>query len=236
MLLDPYYIKQDNNIIINAEQACTFAKKECQDFNPIHDYDSKRFCVPGDLLFSLALNEYGASETMSFTFTNMVKHNVPLHFPNGDSDEIVITNPQDKSVLEISKSGKTNHDPAFIEGLIKNYVLFSGQNFPTLMMPALKKHQVMFNPVKPLIMYNNMSFKFDSFEFTNTIHVELADTHLEVDNKRGNFFLYFNIFDGEKIIGRGVKTMVVAGLRPYEHEAIMDCCDRYLARREAFTC
>jgi hypothetical protein len=234
MLLDPYYAQQDNFITITAEQACTFAKKECQDFNPIHDRDSKRFCIPGDLLFSLALKEYGASESMHFTFTNMVKDNVPLNFPKENGDEIEITNEQGKSVLEITKTGKSNNNPDFIDSLIKNYVLFSGQNFPTLLMPLLEKHQVMFNPEKPLVMYNSMSFKFDNLNVSNHIHVELSDTYLEVEKKRGNFFLHFDILDGDKIIGRGIKTLVVAGLRPYEHESITACCDRYLAMRNAF--
>lgn len=236
MLLNPYYTKQENSIVINAEQACTFAKKECQDFNPIHDYDSKRFCVPGDLLFSLALKEYGASKSMRFNFTNMVKHNVALNFPAENGDDIIITTPQEKSVLEVNKSGENTKDADFIESLIKNYVLFSGQNFPTLLMPLLEKHQVMFNPEKPLIMYNSMSFTFNTLSAINPMHVELADTYLEVEKKRANFFLHFDIYDGEKVIGRGIKTMVVAGLRPYNHEAITDCCNRYLARRGAFTC
>ena len=89
MLLDPYYIQQDSSIIISAEQASIFAKKECQDFNPIHDPDSKRFCVPGDLLFALALKEYGVSESMKFTFTNMVGDNIPLNFPKATGDNII---------------------------------------------------------------------------------------------------------------------------------------------------
>jgi len=233
MLLDPYYTQQDNIITITAEQACVFAKKECEDFNPIHDKDSKRFCIPGDLLFSLALKEYGASESMSFTFTNMVKDSVPLTFPEC-ADEVQITTEQGKSVLEISKSGEKNSNPDFIDSLIKNYVLFSGQNFPGLLMPLLEKHQVMFNPEKPLVMYNSMSFKFDHLDVKNHIHVKLADTYLEVEKKRGNFFLHFDILDGDEVIGRGIKTMVVAGLRPYEHDAIIGCCDRYLARRNDF--
>ena len=72
MLLAPFYTKNANLIRISAQQASNFAKLQCFDFNPIHDPDNKRFCVPGDLLFSLALNIYGVSESMSFTFTNMV--------------------------------------------------------------------------------------------------------------------------------------------------------------------
>ncbi|WP_298940574.1 DUF3581 domain-containing protein [uncultured Psychromonas sp.] len=234
MLLDPYYIQQDSSITISAEQASTFAKKECQDFNPIHDPDSKRFCVPGDLLFALALKEYGVSESMSFTFTNMVGGNVPLNFPAATDENIIVTNAQGKSVLEIKQTGNTSHDPVLIETLIKNYVEFSGQNFPTLLMPLMKKHQVMFNPARPLVMYNSMNFEFDNLSLSNPLRVELAESVLEVETKRANNFLNFDIYEGDKIIGRGIKTMVIAGLKPYEHESITAFSDGYLARRNAF--
>jgi len=220
MLLDPYYTQQESSIKISAKQASVFAKKECQDFNPIHDPDSKRFCVPGDLLFALALKEYGVSESMHFSFTNMVGDNVALNFPKTDSDHIIVTNDQGKSVLEIKKSGKSSDDIELIESLIKKYVVFSGQNFPTLLMPLMKENNVMFNPARPLVMYNSMNFEFDTLNLNNPVHVELAESTLEVEAKRANEFLHFDIYDGEKVIGRGVKTVVVGGLKPYDHDSI----------------
>jgi len=234
MLLDPYYSKQDKSVIISAEQASQFAKKECQDFNPIHDPNSKRFCVPGDLLFALAINEYGISESMRFTFTNMVGDNMPLNFPVTDAEHIVVTNDQGKSVLEINRKGQTSHDLELIESLIKKYVVFSGQNFPTLLMPLMEKHQVMFNPARPLVMYNSMNFEFNTLSLTNPLHVELAESKLEVEAKRANEFLHFDIFDGDNSIGHGVKTVVVGGLKPYDHDAITAFADNYLAMRNAF--
>ena len=44
---------------VSAEQGSRFAKEVAGDFNPIHDHDSKRFCVPGDLLFAIALSDFG---------------------------------------------------------------------------------------------------------------------------------------------------------------------------------
>ena len=46
------------------------------DYNPLHDKDAKKFCAPGDLLFSLVLDRYGISERMEFTFAGMVDENV----------------------------------------------------------------------------------------------------------------------------------------------------------------
>ncbi|MGB5443988.1 MAG: DUF3581 domain-containing protein [Psychromonas sp.] len=234
MLLESYYTKRDNIIRVSALQASNFAKQQCHDFNPIHDPDSKRFCVPGDLLFSLALHEYGVSESMSFTFTNMVGADVGIIFPEAEGDDIIITNEQGKSVLEIKKQGNTSYDPVLIESLIKNYVVFSGQNFPTLLMPLMKKHNVMFNPARPLVMYNSMSFEFDNLSLDNPVDVKLADSYFEVEPKRANNFLHFDIADGERAIGRGIKKLVVAGLKPYEHDVITAFSEAYEARRAAF--
>ena len=165
MLLAPFYSTKDNQIFVSAVQASNFAKRQCFDFNPIHDPENKRFCVPGDLLFSLALHIYGVSESMSFTFTNMVGANVGLTFPDSNDEIIIVTNEQGKSVLEISRKGKINKDVTFIESLIKNYGQFSGQNFPSVLMPLMKEKGVMFNTNRPLVMYNSMSFQFKSLNF-----------------------------------------------------------------------
>ena len=234
MLLESYYTKNDNVIRVSAEQASRFAKTQCHDFNPIHDPENKRFCVPGDLLFSIALNEYGISESMSFTFTNMIGDNVGVNFPEDKGDHLVITNENGRSVLEIDRKGETSHSPELIDSLIKNYVLFSGQNFPTLLMPLMKKHNIMFNPTRPLVMYNSMSFAFDTLLLNNPVNVEFTDSYFDVKPKRAENFLHFDIADGEKVIGRGIKKLIVAGLRPYEHDVITKFSDAYEARRSAF--
>lgn len=234
MLLESYYTQHDNIMCISAEQASDFAKQQCHDFNPLHDPDNKRFCVPGDLLFALALSEYGISESMSFTFTNMVGADMGIVFPEAAGEHIIITNEQGKSLLEIKKQGNTSHDPALIASLIKNYVVFSGQNFPTLLMPLMKKHNVMFNPARPLVMYNSMSFEFESLSLDNPLHVELSDSYFEVAPKRADNFLNFDIFDGQKVIGKGIKKLIVAGLKPYDHELISAFSLAYESRRSAF--
>ena len=234
MLLAPFYSTKENLIVVSAEQASNFAKRQCFDFNPIHDPENKRFCVPGDLLFSLALHTYGVSESMSFTFTNMVGADVGLVFPETDDELIVVTNEQGKSVLEITRKGKINHDAIFIESLIKNYGQFSGRNFPTLLMPLMKEHGVMFNPSRPLVMYNSMSFEFSSVDFSDAMNIELADSTLAVEPKRANSFLHFDIFDGDKVAGKGIKKLVVAGLRPYNEEVLMPFVEAYEERRKTF--
>ena len=48
------------------------------DFNHIHDEDSKRFCVPGDLLFAVLLSKEGISQKMRFEFSGMVGDGIAL--------------------------------------------------------------------------------------------------------------------------------------------------------------
>jgi hypothetical protein len=55
MFLKNFYSIHESDISIVAEQASMFAKEVAHDFNPLNDVEAKRFCVPGDLLFSMAL-------------------------------------------------------------------------------------------------------------------------------------------------------------------------------------
>ena len=64
-MLTPYYQQDAEFVTITREQGSQFAKKVADDFNPLHDADAKKFCVPGDLLFSLVLSRYGVSENLS---------------------------------------------------------------------------------------------------------------------------------------------------------------------------
>ena len=57
MQLNQYFSETDNSFEFTRQQASDFAKKVAGDFNPIHDVISKRFCVPGDLLFAVLLSK-----------------------------------------------------------------------------------------------------------------------------------------------------------------------------------
>ena len=236
MELGQYFSQGDQIIAISADQASHFAKTECQDFNPIHDPDNKRFCVPGDLLFSIALNKYGVSKSMTFNFTGMVGADMGLNFPETNEDFILISNEKDKGVMEIERAGEIEYDNAFIDALISKYVLFSGQNFPSLLMPLMKEHNVMFNPARPLVMYNSMSIEFDYFKVEGELDLVLSKAKMESEPKRATSFIYFDIVDrpNGNVIGRGVKKSVLAGLKTYDHQAITDFANAYEARRGAF--
>ena len=61
MFLDKYYSEVGTKVQFTRQQGSGFAKEIADDFNPLHDPDAKLFCVPGDLLFAIALAKYGLS-------------------------------------------------------------------------------------------------------------------------------------------------------------------------------
>lgn len=231
--LQPYFTNNDEqNIIISAEQGSDFAKKVANDFNPIHNVDSKRFCVPGDLLFAIALDQYGLHQSMNFAFQGLVKADTVLSYPvkpeKASSAELQVLNARDKAVLTIKASGAETNDADKVEQLIRSYVAFSGHNFPHILVPLMKQHKVMINPERPLVIYESMALELDSLDFDD-LHIDLQDTTLVVDGKRGTAKLSFILSDQNRSIGAGIKTLVLSGLREYQQQAIDDMCAEYLA-------
>jgi hypothetical protein len=219
MFLQQFYSADGPVLSISAEQGSSFAKTISNDFNPIHDMDSKRFCVPGDLLFALVLERYGLSQQMRFDFSGMVSADTPLVMPESPENQFEIADARGKTYLKVSRSGDQLQDLGVLESLIKNYVFFSGQNFPHILVPLMAEKNVMINPQRPLVIYESMSLQLQTLELKQP-SVELAGTSLEVDGKRGNAEFKFNLMDNGKIVGSGVKTLILSGLREYQQEAI----------------
>lgn len=226
MFLDPYHSQKEGLILISADQGSQFARQVAGDFNPIHNPDNKRFCVPGDLLFSLVLAKYGLSQRMSVRFSGMVGADTPLVFPEIDEGVIDIKDTSGKAYLHVEHSGETSHDPALIESLARNYVAFSGQNFPYIIVPLLEKHQVMFNPRRPLVIYESMAFELDGIDL-NEPTLELANTSLEVNGKRGDALFEFVIKSDGRVAGKGTKKLIVSGLQPYDAELMQVVIDDF---------
>ena len=81
MNLEKFYSLEGSRLSFTRQQASDFAKSVAGDFNTIHDVDSKRFCIPGDLLFSVIIHHYGLRQTMGFSFSGMVSEDVTLILP-----------------------------------------------------------------------------------------------------------------------------------------------------------
>ena len=218
---------------ISADQASSFAKDISGDFNPIHDPGNKSYCVPGDLLFALVLAKYGLSRRMRFTFTGMVRDGAELRFPDLPGDQFAITDRKDKSYLQVERQGETSLNADLIEKLTRNYVAFSGQNFPHILVPLMAEHQVMINPARPLIIYDSMSFALDHLMLTEP-WLDLTKTTLEITGKRAEARLHFQVHEDDQPIGTGFKRLILSGLRPYEEATIKKLAESYLARQNVY--
>ncbi len=234
MLLENFFSETSTKIHFSRKQASDFAKTIAGDFNPIHDEDAKRFCVPGDLLFALLLNKYGISQKMRFTFSGMVSNEVALHFNNTADDKITIVDDNNKEYLSITRSGATTKDSGLIHNLTCRYVEFSGQTFPHILVPLMAKHHVMINPERPLVIYESMVIDIDDLNIEQP-ELKLSDSTLEVDGKRGNVCLKFNLLSKGNIIGKGEKSMVLSGLREYDESKIQQLIEVYDARKSGNT-
>lgn len=233
MFLKEFHRFLDGNVSIDAEQASRFAKEVAHDFNPLHDMDAKRFCVPGDLLFALALEKYGLSQTMHFVFSGMVGQGVLLKFPDTDADKIEVNDNQGKTYLQVERSGNLSRDSALVESFARDYVAFSGQNFPYVLVPLLAQENVMFNLNRPLVIYESMALSFDRLDFRQA-SVEMLEPKMEVNGKRASAFLHFQInADGHKV-GKGVKKLAISVASSYEPEQMQVFVDGYLTRKHNY--
>jgi hypothetical protein len=221
MSLKDFYTESNGDILISAEQASGFAKEVCGDFNPIHNPDAKRFCVPGDLLFSLVLAQYGLSQRMVFNFSGMVGRDVKLRLPKTNDEQFDIADDTGKRYLHVTRAGECQSNEAFIDAFSRSYVAFSGHNFPDILVPLMAEHNVMVNTQRPLIIYESMSFDLATLEFKDPV-LALSSSQLNVSGKRGDALLHFNVLSGGNIVGTGIKKLVLSGLREYQEAKIQE--------------
>lgn len=227
-MLTEYHQQDAEFVTITREQGSQFAKKVADDFNPLHDADAKKFCVPGDLLFSLVLARYGVSENMHFKFEGMVDETSQLVFPEA-ADEFAITS-HDKVMLSVKREGKASQNTAFIESLTKNYVEFSGTTFPHVIIPVMGEQEVMINPARPMVIYESMAIHLDDVEATE-VTLEKDMPEFTFEGKRGKITLRFNFMSQGKKVGRGEKHMLVSGIKAYDQQAVDDLIAYYNERK-----
>lgn len=229
MLLEKYVQENGEYFSFTRKQASDFAKQVASDFNPIHDEDAKRFCVPGDLLFSYLLTRYGIAQRLSCQFSGMVGADIELHCAE-DQDVIAIKDGQDKQYLSFQRSGPSQQDLNVIEPLIQDYVRFSGQNFPHILQPLMQRHNVMINLQRPLVIYESMALEFD-FLPSQKVDLSLTSSSLAVEGKRGNALLQFSLKENGKLIGSGEKRMILSNLVPYDNEQMTQMVLEYNSRK-----
>jgi hypothetical protein len=229
--LDAFVAWRPEGLQIQPEQASRFAKEVAGDFNPIHDPESRRFCVPGDLLFALVLARYGISERMHCRFVGMVGAGVDLRFPDAPEAQFAVTDAQGRQFLEVEREGPVTHDPGLIEAITRAYVAFSGQNFPHVLVPLLEQHQVMVNPDRPLVMYDRMSLALGTSvgaeALTGPLQARLEQADMTVDGKRGEVRLDYALCHGGQPFATGSKHLLLGGLRPWDGEVMRGLVEEY---------
>ncbi|MEM6579893.1 MAG: DUF3581 family protein [Pseudomonadota bacterium] len=232
MLIDQFYSDRDGKLCFTNEQGSQFAKHIAGDFNPIHDADSRRFCVPGDLLFAVILSRYGLSQHMEFRFTGMVDETSELLLPAA-AQTMTLSDGADKEYLSVTRGGDTSTDSVLIDELIKAYVSFSGHSFPDLLVPLLASHNVMINPARPMVFYESMVIDLDRLDLREPT-LEEDSSQAVIDGKRGAARFSFTLMDAGKVVGRGQKRMVIGGLREYDEATMSRAIDEYKRLKQQY--
>ncbi len=236
MNIEEYYQTEGSTLSFTRQQASDFAKNVAGDFNPIHDIDSKRFCVPGDLLFSVMIHHYGLRQNMIFNFSGMVGDQVKLILPepNSETEHLVLMDEKEKKYLAMECNGNSTTNESLIESLTTHYVEFSSQAFPHIIVPLMSEQNVMINPDRPLIIYESMSLELDRLDIDG-IDLELSNSSLQVKGKRGGLTLDYDLFSAGNKIGRGCKRMVLSGLREFDKTRMDEVTNTYNQRKKQFS-
>jgi len=233
MNLEEYCNLEGSRLSFTRQQASDFAKTVAGDFNSIHDVDSKRFCVPGDLLFSVIIHHYGLRQTMGFSFSGMVGDDVTLILPQVNAREISIYDENDKKYLDVSTDGAQSKQKQLINSLTRNYVEFSGHTFPHVLVPLMQENNVMINTERPLVIYDHMRISLDTLDI-DSVDLTLTGRVFRLYGKRGDVALNFDLVCDGETIGKGQKKMVLSGLREFDQEKIDELVRMYNERKQAY--
>ena len=233
MNLEKYYNLDGPRLSFTRRQASDFAKKVASDFNTIHDVDSKRFCVPGDLLFAVILDHYGLRQTMGFSFSGMVGDDTTLILPEVNAREISIYDENDKKYLDVSSNGEHSRNAGLIAALTLKYVEFSGHTFPHVLVPLMKANNVMINTERPLVIYDHMRISLDTLDI-DSVDLSLAETIFRLYGKRGDVALNYDLVCNGETVGKGQKKMVLSGLREFDQARVDALVEDYAQRRDRY--
>ena len=224
---------EGDRLSFTRQQASDFAKSVAGDFNPIHDVESKRFCVPGDLLFSIIIHHYGLRQVMGFSFSGMVSDDVTLILPAVSAREISIYDENDKKYLDVSSNGEHSDNSTLIESLTRNYVEFSGHTFPHVLVPMMQQHNVMISTERPLIIYDHMRISLDTLDI-DSVELDHSEHVFRLYGKRADVALNYNLCCNGEVVGTGQKKMVMSGLREFDQGKIDALVESYNQRKTTY--
>ena len=90
----------------------------------------------------------------------------------------------------------------------------------------MESHGVMFNPDRPMVMYESMSLALNQLELQQP-DLELSKADLEVAGKRGNVTLDYQLISSGKTAGEVSKRLMLGGLREYCPEAMAGIVEEF---------
>lgn len=231
MDIEDYFSEPNGNLCFTREQGSRFAKSVAGDFNPLHDIDARRFCVPGDLLFAALLTKYGISRHMEIVFTDMLPDGVELVLP-APGPQLSIRDTDGREYLQVARAGDVSRDASLVQNLVRRYAEFSGHTFPNILEPLLAGKNVMINPARPMLMYQSMSIDMDTLD-SRAPDLRAGHSEVQVDNRRGAVMLAFEFTESGAVVGRGCKRILLGGLRPYDRAVMAKAIAEYDERRRA---
>jgi hypothetical protein len=233
MNIEKYYTLDGSKLSFTRQQASDFAKSVAGDFNEIHDVESKRFCVPGDLLFSVIIHHYGLRQTMGFSFSGMVGDDDVLILPKVDAREISIYDENDKKYLDVSTDGDRSQDSKLINSLTRSYVEFSGSAFPHVLVPLMRENNVMINTERPLVIYDHMRISLNTLDL-DSVSLAFSGSVFRLYGKRGDIALNYDLLCNGEMVGKGQKKMVLSGLREFDQAKIDELVTLYNERKQGY--
>ena len=117
MKISDYFLQDGDAVYFEEAQASRFAKQVAGDFNPIHDPGSRRFCVPGDLLFSVLLSRFGVAANTTVEFSGMLDGKTRMLLPQESGDAIDIVDSNQRALMSMRQSGVRFTNESFTEQL-----------------------------------------------------------------------------------------------------------------------
>ena len=160
-----------------------------------------------------------------------VQAGVRQDFREDDDGLIRVYDQNDKVYIEVERSGERTHDDTVIENFTRCYVAASGKNFPHTLKPLMENAGVMFNPDRPMIMYQSMSLALDTLDAPSP-DLELHNAELKPDGKRGNVSLDYRLISDGNVAGEVSKKLVVSGLRDYDAGAMDAVVEEFYRLKE----
>jgi len=231
--LAEYYSLSGRELSFNRDQASRFAKRVAGDFNPIHDVDYKRFCVPGDLLFAVILAQFGVAPHTRVSFDGMVNDSTVVTLPDSVDDTCTLLDEKGRHYLSAEYSTSPTLNPKFVARLTEQYVKFSGQTFPDILVGLMRQENAMINPKRPLVIYKEMVLELDELD-GDDVALTFESASLSRSDKKGEAQLEFTLTAGGRPIGSGRKVMLLGGLRDFDQQAMDDVINEYEASRRRY--